>query len=721
MLRYFRGLFQGLGRVGTARRPSPSRRYRPRLEALEDRLAPALLWTVTDGGDSVFDPQSLRFAMLLAQPGDTIDFAPAVRKISLGSGLEVRTNVSIVNDQGTGPVTIDGGGAVTPFTVDAGVTASLSGLTIAHGNVALSILAPFGDGGGILNQGTLTLTDCTLSGNSAWDGGGIFNQGTLTLTRCTLSGNSAEEGGGIDNRGSLTLDNCVLSHNTGGDGGGIENDGVLALSNCTVSGNSTGYDGEGGGINNTVGTLTLTGCTLSRNSARQGGGVANQATLTLTNCTLAGNSAREGGGIDNFATLTLTNCTLAGNSAGDEGGGGIGNQGMMTLTNCTLAGNTASCDGGGIDNQGMMTLTSCTLAGNDAGPPYFQPDGGGGIDNRGGTALLHNSIVAGNFNDLPGHPADDILGTVGPSSSYNLIGTGGSGGLSNGVNGNLVGNLAGLSNPGLAPLADNGGPTQTRALMPTSRALGAGDPALFGTIDQRGVIRTGAVNIGAYQDRLRVQPVPLIAPNRTYRVVSNTALTTTPVNGLLANFVDPDGLAPSALPGSVHTAHGALLSLNADGTFSYAPNAGFRGTDTFTYQITDGVATSAEATVTLIVGQPPVAADLSFFVNSGSTLIVGVANGLVGANGDTGGVAHFAGWVPGSPLLARGLTLNADGSFTFVAPSGTPNEVATFQYYVTNPDGTSSIGLVDITIHGQGILPPPGKFPPQPPSPPRPL
>jgi hypothetical protein len=220
---------------------------------------------------------------------------------------------------------------------------------------------------------------------------------------------------------------------------------------------------------------------------------------------------------------------------------------------------------------------------------------------------------------------------------------------------------------------------------------------------------------------LTVNANPLVAPVRTYRVVSNTPLTTTSVNGLLAGFTDPNGRAPSALLGAIKPAHGTLTSFNADGTFTYRPNAGFRGTDTFTYRISDGATTSPSVAVTLIVGQAPVAADLSYFVNGGGTLIVGVANGLVGANGDTGGVAHFGGWVPGSPLLARGLTLNADGSFTFAAPSGQPNEVATFQYYVTNPDGTSGIGTVDITIHGLGILPPPGKFPPQPPSPPRPL
>jgi hypothetical protein len=95
MWRYFRGLFTRLSRAST--RHQPPRRNQPRLEALEDRLAPALL-TVMDSSDSAADPQSLRFALSHAQRGDVIDFAPAVRSISLGTGLEIGTSVSIVND-----------------------------------------------------------------------------------------------------------------------------------------------------------------------------------------------------------------------------------------------------------------------------------------------------------------------------------------------------------------------------------------------------------------------------------------------------------------------------------------------------------------------------------------------------------------------------------------------------------------------------------------------
>ena len=103
--------------------------------------------------------------------------------------------------------------------------------------------------------------------------------------------------------------------------------------------------------------------------------------------------------------------------------------------------------------------------------------------------------------------ASDIAGTVATTSAYNLIGTGGSGGLTNGTNGNQVG----VANPGLGTLANNGGPTQTIALLPGSPAIDKGSNALAVdpttgkplTTDQRGPgfvrIVNGTVDIGAYE------------------------------------------------------------------------------------------------------------------------------------------------------------------------------------------------------------------------------
>jgi len=129
---------------------------------------------------------SLRYALNNATPGEVIDFAPGVRTIDLSNtlntaGLTIGVNLTITNDQGVGPVTIDGGGQFTVFTVSFNVTASLSGLTIADGNTNNS-------GGGISNNGTLALTNCTFSDNSTtgYGGGGIENDGTLTVNNSSF-------------------------------------------------------------------------------------------------------------------------------------------------------------------------------------------------------------------------------------------------------------------------------------------------------------------------------------------------------------------------------------------------------------------------------------------------------------------------------------------------------------------------------------------------------
>jgi hypothetical protein len=114
--------------------------------------------------------------------------------------------------------------------------------------------------------------------------------------------------------------------------------------------------------------------------------------------------------------------------------------------------------------------------------------------------VLHNTLIAGNFMGATGTTRDDVGGFLNAGGDYNLIGDGsGMTGLQNGVNGNLVGSASVPIDPLLGPLADNGGPTQTMALAAGSPALNAGDPGQLGVPDQRGVVRSGGVNIGAYQ------------------------------------------------------------------------------------------------------------------------------------------------------------------------------------------------------------------------------
>ena len=147
---------------------------------------------------------------------------------------------------------------------------------------------------------SVVLSGITINGGKAFYGGGISNSGTLSLSNCTLSGSSAHTGGGIHNNcGVLTVKNSTISKNSAYNGGGISNEiGVLNVMNCTFSENSatSDNDGSGGGIYNYYGTLTATNCSLSKNSAYNGGGIYNVGSFsvaTLNNTIVAGSMTRH--------------------------------------------------------------------------------------------------------------------------------------------------------------------------------------------------------------------------------------------------------------------------------------------------------------------------------------------------------------------------------------------------------------------------------------------
>jgi parallel beta-helix repeat protein len=445
------------------------------VEPLEDRRLLST-WTVTSTLDDG-STGTLRWAISQANAAggaETINFSPTVfsapQTITLG-GTQLELSNTTGTETITGPaagVTISGNKKSRVFQVDSGVTAALSGLTIAAGSAT-------GAGGGLYNLGTTTLTNCTVGGNSAVNGGGVGtgSSGATTLTNCTVSGNSSNTvGGGVDNSGTTTLTNCTVSGNTAGTaGGGVA--GATTLTNCTVSGNT---GSAGGGM--WIGTATLTNCTISGNSSTgEAGGLLVQGTTNLTDCTISGNSTRGPGG-----GLRVTNPGT-----------------IATLTNCTISGNSALSNGGGLDSEsgGAMTLFNCTVSGNSAST-------GGGLYNA-NTMNVANTIVAGNTASGSG---PDASGTI-ASQGNNLIGkTDGSSGW---VGSDLTGTSANPLNALLAPLAYNGGPTQTIALLPGSPAIDAGNNALIPAgvaTDQRGFLRifNSTVDIGAYE----VQPIPLV-------------------------------------------------------------------------------------------------------------------------------------------------------------------------------------------------------------------
>jgi hypothetical protein len=233
------------------------------------------------------------------------------------------------------------------------------------------------------------------------------------------------------------------------------NGGALTIATSTM-----GNNGETGGLG---------GLGSSGYGPDQGGGLYNGGTLTVSNSTLSDNTAiYNAGGIANYGTLTVSNSTLSGNTAGT--GGGIYNAGTLTVSNSTLSGNYAK---GIVNFHGQLTVSNSTVSNNS----------NIGIDNS-GTLHAWNNIIAGNtFRDLIGN-----LGSLG----HNLVGN------SQGGSGFDPTDLLNVD-PMLGPLQNNGGPTFTHALLASSPALNAGDPAQVGVADQRGVVRAGGVNIGAYQ------------------------------------------------------------------------------------------------------------------------------------------------------------------------------------------------------------------------------
>jgi CSLREA domain-containing protein len=303
--------------------------------------------------------------------------------------------------------------------------------------------------------------------------------GSALTTKIAISGDSDNNGTGdvrvfsVGSGVSATLNSLIVTKgwsSTEG-GGGLVNNGTLTIINSVFSANTVDNQLGGAILNNPAGILTITGSTFSNNSAYDGGAITNYNQLTVTNSTF----------IDN-------------GGSGTDAGGAIYTDGpsstlTQTVTNSTFSGNSANV-GGAVWSSRTQTITNSTFSGNN------------NIDSVNGRTIWQDSETLNYTNNIVANSTGGDCYTISSIGIHtnNLVEDGG----------NCAPSLT--TNPNLGPLADNGGLTQTFALLAGSPAIDAGDDATcaaspVSSLDQRGTARPtvpsgpggGHCDIGAYE------------------------------------------------------------------------------------------------------------------------------------------------------------------------------------------------------------------------------
>lgn len=504
-----------------------------------------------------------------------------------------------------------------------GTNVSLSGLTVTNGK-ANNV---FQSGIYYAGNGTFNVSDVVSTANTGW---GMFIQGI---------------NGGPVGKSTTNITNSIFSSNFSGSGA---------------------FDGGGLWINDYVTAVNINNSQFTGNGNNGINHNANAGVLTIRNSTISNNTAAErGGGISvRYSTTNIINSAIINNTANIAGGGVYDQQGNVTIVNSTISGNQSKQDGGGVAKQfgaGSIALINSTVTNNTADSDNNGTGDGGGvyIYSNGGTVSLQNTIVAGNFDrpntDHSGTP--DVAGSTFVNNGNNLIGR------NNGSNlaaGGLIGTIANPVNPSLAPLANNGGPTQTHALLSGSLAINAGSNAgvpvdtfdLDGdsntteqiAYDQRGAgfsrIYGGTVDIGAFE----VQPPPNVAPILTTNTLSITEGSAVVLSSSNLNTTDPDNSA-TQLTYTVGNVTGGRFELvtnpgaaiisftQADinnGLIQFVHN-GSENSPSYAVSVSDGIAPATVPTTVSIgsftnVNDAPVLATNTLSITEGGTVTLSAVN-----------------------------------------------------------------------------------------------
>jgi hypothetical protein len=483
---------------------------------------------------------SLRGTVAVAVAGDTIVFniptSDPGYSTSTGVFTIILTSGEIVVDKDltiTGPsaanITINGNHASRIFDVTAGIVAIsdvwlIDGQALGTNGVLQREPGGPGIGGAILNQGTLTVTRCTLKGNTAR--GGV---GSSDFAGSGPGGDGL--GGAIANQNSLSLVACTLADNSalGGPGGAVEH------FPCYCWDTSIGGMGSGGAIHNAANSiLLLSDCTITANSA------TGCDARVLSDAYPGYGAAAQGGGIANFGDLMIVHCTVANNAA--FGGASSNGYPFGPTAGGASSGGGLYCASGSVATIGDAILApNRTVGGAPSGPPAVAgaatgPDVNGAITSEG-----HNLL--GRSDGSTGFTTDDLLG--GATDDTRL-------------------------DPQLGPLANYGGPTETLPLLLGSPAIDSADTSAP-VRDQRNFMHTGLPDIGAFEYQ-GTQPVLLANISTRLRVqtgdnamiggfiVTGTERKTVIIRGIGPSLPVPGALADPVI--EVHGSSGELLATN---------------------------------------------------------------------------------------------------------------------------------------------------------------
>jgi hypothetical protein len=544
--------------------PPRPRRFRAEVEALEDRSVPATISVVGAGrfGDAMV-------ASLVNVGGDKYT-AINLRSAIVGANSLAGNDTVLLE---TGTYKMNGGQGQLVVTDPSG------NLTIQNKSGGVSTIDAQGESRIFLNQSGLTLSGLKLQNGFASDrGGAIFNNGTLTVINSQFVNNEARgsldggpvQGGAIFNYANriLNVQNSTFTNNVAR--GGTSS--ILLRGTADARGGAIYFSGGFG-----LFTSSITGSTFTGNQAIGGNGAVVNGFGARGGHATGGAIFAEAGSYD----LNVINATFAANvaqggkgSLGDGGhatGGALflqnGGTGTVRLVNDTISGNKAL---GGQGNGTLATSGASSgggLAGNFLGMPL---------------AKVINTIIAKNGASM-NSDVDGVFASLGS----NLIGDNtGAAASFNAATGDFVGTFGGPLDPGLDPLGNHGGTTQTFRLRTDSFAIDRGKSTVVSgvapvaTKDQRGQPRRSGidVDIGAFEFAQK-------SLSRSYSLNQGITLTTTATSSLLAGVNNPLGKTVTAKLVSNVPSSAGKVTLNANGTFTYKPAASFYGTTSFQFRV----------------------------------------------------------------------------------------------------------------------------------------